>query len=279
MNISALSPSRTQPSIQFLAPLHKITNFIRSIFSFLGQCFARVPRPWGGVENAGNSCTFSVVLQELAAMPECYDPLLFHSLQRRGGESAATFGERTGLQQKLLGCLQQIRSGNTVSAGAERGLAASLRVLGWEGRLATPLQALLYRIMSHWFPLPQFDVHEVYERLMSLLIDEPGQIFIGRVEGGSVSAYLAERFRGMGPSAPRVVRVSVENCPLEEEFERGGFGFSLRVVHVSETTPSGHHVIVYEKVGEGWVYCNDRQVSKQALPASEAYLLVYARLR
>jgi hypothetical protein len=234
----------------------------------------------GGVENGGNSCIFSVLLQDFAALPKVYDSLLFSPLQKGLKESETRFSVRQAAQQRLFGCIQAIRSGQQVEVAEVRVLAEELRELGWEGHVSSAWRCFLHRVAPSLFTLPHFSVYELYETILHCLseqaVSSPVIMLTGKQDSRPFSEFFTSHSSEM--RSPTLWRVSLNTSPaaLEERFEIGSWEFSLRLVHAYRNTPSGKHVIVYRKHEGEWICCNDAQITQAAPSSSDhIYTVVY----
>ncbi len=212
----------------------------------------------GGIENTGNSCVFSVMLQELAALPQIYDSLLVPSEQP--------------LQECLLRCVRSIRSGTRVSQAEVHALAAQLQKLGWQGSLSSAWRCLLSRLAPQLFPLPLLDASDLYQKTLGYLLEQ--------AESVPRQFILADKeFQPHLEKHPSLWRVPLTNSPrlLEEQFQAGPLLFSLRVIHAYRTTPFGKHVVVYRQQEGEWICCNDTEITRHPpLPTDTLYEAIYA---
>lgn len=241
----------------------------------------------GGVENTGNSCIFSAMLQDFAALPQIYDLLLSSPLSKGPDEPAPRFAAREAMQQNLWCCVEDIRSGKRVEHAQVRTLAEQLQGLGWQGHLSSAWRCFLNRLAPSIFPLPHFSVYELYEKTLHCLLEQvdeaPLQIVLtGKQDSRPFSEFFATHSEFSKMDAPSLWRVAVNASPdvLEEQFQIEDWEFSLQVVHAYQMTPSGKHVIIYRKSDEEWICCNDAQITQAAPSAADTiYTVVYESRR
>jgi hypothetical protein len=241
----------------------------------------------GGVENSGNSCVLSALLQELAALPDFYDLFLTTSLQQGVAEPKSIFLSRNELQAHLKHCVNLVRSGDQVSKKDVCRLSALLMQLGWQHEV--PYSR---RILHQWaptiFPLPLANPYELFERVLALFSEDSSlinQIDLHQIALLSRNSSVSQRqFFEQSPilentTKPILWRIAEDpdvTMNLEENFQIKNRIFSLKVVHVCQDTPRGKHVVVYRKEGGHWIYCNDARLCQApALPLTNIYAVVY----
>src|SRR3989338_7182271 len=224
----------------------------------------------GGVENAGSSCIFSVMLQEFAFLPAHYDAFLEAPLPRGEGENAIRFGYRQAAQKCIWRAVQSIRAGMTVEKKEIRELACLLQRLGWEGALSSLWARLLHWLAPSVFPLPLYSAFGLYEKVLSLLLETvpperaPTQfVLLGDEKAFSSVVPVAERGQRM------LWRMSHPTRVLRDEFDEGAHPFSLKLLHVYRDLPD-RHVVVYQKRPEGWLLCDDANITPAALLPSDS---------
>lgn len=257
-----------QPNIPGLAHSHSMTHRKFRI---------------GGVENTGNSCIFSVMLQDFAALPQIYDSLLSRPLQKGLKESEARFATRQVVQRSLYRYIQNIRSGKQVEQTDIKILAEQLQSLGWQGHLSSAWRCFLHRLAPSLFPLPFFSVYELYETTLHCLLEQvaflPLQIVLtGKQDSGSFFDFFASHPEFSKRRSQTLWRVSLNVSPafLEKRFQIGSWEFSLKVVHAYKNTSFGKHVVVYRQVEGEWICCNDTQITQAVPSASDTiYTVVY----
>lgn len=237
----------------------------------------------GGVENTGNSCIFSVMLQDFAALPQVYDSLLSSPLQKGLTEPENRFALRQDVQKSLYRCIQNIRSGKQVEQTDIKILAHQLQSLGWQGNLSSAWRCFLHRLAPSLFSLPYFSVYELYETTLQCLLEQasflPLQIVLTGIQpSGSFSDFFASHPEFSKTRLQTLWRVSLNESPtfLEERFQIGSWEFSLKVVHAYKNTSFGKHVVVYRQVEQEWICCNDTQITQSFPSASDIiYTVVY----
>lgn len=241
----------------------------------------------GGVENIGNTCIFSVMLQDFAALPQMYDSLVDSPLEKGLDEPEERFLVRQAMQQNLRRCVESIRSGNRVEHAEVRTLAQQLQGLGWQGHVSSAWRYFLFRLAPSLFPLPSFSVYELYEKTLHCLLEQvpsaPLQVVLtGMQDNRCFSDFFASHPEFSKMHSPTLWRVSLNTSPasLEERFENGPWEFSLRIVHAYRNTSSGKHVVVYRKNEGEWICCNDAQITQAAPSAVDnIYTVVYESRR
>lgn len=235
----------------------------------------------GGIENMGNSCIFAVMLQDFAALPHVYDPLLFTSVQQGLNESQERFVIREAVQQNLRCCIANIRAGGRVRYTEIRRLAEQLQKLGWQGHPSSAWRYFLYRLAPSLFPLPHFDVYPLYETTLNCLLEQKSSfpmVLTGKKDARSFSTFFASHAQFSTMSCPTLWRVALDASPtvLEEQFQIDSWQFSLQILHASRNTSYGKHVIVYRKNEGEWICCNDTEVTCTAPSAQDnIYMAVY----
>lgn len=237
----------------------------------------------GGVENTGNSCIFSAILQDLAALPQIYDALLSSPLQRGLKESESRFATRLAVQKILYSSILNIRAGKQIEQKEIKALAERLQNLGWQGHLSSAWRCFLHRLAPNLFSLPLFSIYELYETTLYCLLEEAPFfsqqiVMTGKLEPGSCSDFFASHPE-FGKTSPHTLWRVALNTPLtdlEESFQIGSLEFSLRLVHAYRNTEFGKHVVVYRKSKEEWICCNDTQITPSAPSALDTiYTVVY----
>ncbi len=263
-----------------------IGSTLLSLFQRSLPCFfhtaSLVPREIkiGGVENTGNSCIFAVILQEFAASNT--DFLLSVPVKQGPDESEIRFSLRRDVQECLRNYINRIRLGQEVKRSEVRLLAEKLKALGWQGDLSSSWwYSLLHRLAPQIFPLPHFSVHELYETILSILLEGdvsmPCRIVLSRKEDARPfpEFFASHPFNAHAPS---LWRVALDDSPasLEEYFQIKDSNFSLQVLHAYRTTPRGKHVVIYRKYEEKWICCDDTKITwGKPLANDKIYMAVY----
>lgn len=237
----------------------------------------------GGVENTGNSCIFAAILQDFAALPHVYDPLLLSPLKKSSDETELRFVTRQAMQQCLRHCIGKIRSGNLVEDAEVRNLAEHLQHLGWQGHLSSAWHCCLSRLAPGLFPVSHFGVYDLYEKTLKYLLPQNPQflgkiVLAGKEDTRSFSEFFASHPELQKGNLQKLWRIALNQPPatLEEHLVVGSRAFSLQVVHAFRTTPLGKHVVVYRKVEGEWICCDDTQITRAAPAASDhIYTVVY----
>lgn len=219
----------------------------------------------GGVQNVGNTCVLSTMLQEFAT-DECYD--VFFKTQRNNP-----------LHSAINRCIEEIREGKTVQKAEIRNI---FRLLGRQEELLSywkiQWKQLLHQIAPFLFPPPAFTVnpHELYTLIaLALFTEETTKRIVISTQDTALSLpqfiEKSPSFQEADESLWRITDPKIEEKPLEE-FRVKNLQFLLKVVHVRQD----NHVIVYRKSGKSWICCNDEKVSEvDSLPAKNIYGLVY----
>ena len=240
----------------------------------------------GGVENAGNTCIISVLLQEFAALPNYYDMFLSAQLQQGVEESESDFYHRQALQAHLSHCVNQLRTGITVSRSDIRQLSKLLVQLGWQRDTTSHLRRILHEWAPALFTLPTSDPYELYQKIL-LLFPEVSSTshelqLMTRVTTAAHQQLLAQRQHSLDHDpAPHILwRVDEQaidgELSLQEDLQIDDRSYSLKVVHVVLERPEGNHVIVYRKENDHWICCDDARVYRvEALPSTNIYAVVY----
>lgn len=238
----------------------------------------------GGIKNAGNTCIFSVLLQEFAALPSYYDFFLSTSPVRRQGEAESEFLQRNILQARLRECIQKIRSGQTVTSEEMHPVALLALQLGWQHHEMTLLHRVLYRWAPTIFPMPPADPTSLHLFLLNLISDSPEIPLI--VGLGKRTVTYQEAFENSSimqschdVALCRLIHTEAqikETVILPECIETQNRQYSLQLVHVFKDTGIGH-VTIYRKMNDQWLCCDDANVYVvKALPFTNIYTAVYA---
>lgn len=239
----------------------------------------------GGVENGGNTCIISALLQEFAAMPDFYDMFLNAKLEQSVSESESNFRHRQALQAHLSHCVNQLRGGITVNKRDICQLSRLLVQLGWQRDIAPPLRRILHDWSPELFPLPMSDPCELHEKILLLFPEAASESHIIRLlTRVSTVAHqqLFEQFQhGLSTDHAHILwRVNEQDfhgdIALEENLQIGGRTYSLKVVHMVLEKPQGNHVIVYRKENGHWICCDDARVYRvDAIPSTNIYAVIY----
>lgn len=238
----------------------------------------------GGIKNVGNTCIFSVLLQEFAALPSYYDFFLSTSLVRRQDEAESEFLQRKILQEHLRDCIRKIRSGQTVTSEEMHPVALLALQLGWQHHDMTLLHRVLYRWAPTIFPMPPADPTSLHLFLLNVISDSPETPLIVGLGKRTVTYQEAFENSSIMQSCQDVALCRIihseaqikETVILPERIETQNRQYSLQLVHVFKETGIGH-VIVYRKVNDQWLCCDDANVyAVKALPPTDIYTVVYA---
>lgn len=264
-----------QTSTAFREFSTKVADALSELFSSVIDCFSFInrepvlrPLP-GRVHNAGNTCTLSVFLQEVAALPEYYSCFNLPLSQKTPEESP-----KQTLQRRLTKCVATIRDGGTVSSKQIHRLAVSLLMFE-QFRVDVPMWRLrLYKWVPALFSLPHLTIDRVFVSIYNQIFSEEfaaaGATIVqfGRV-GFEGQVIEEEDFFRRDPTVAQIDSPQLlcrdnqptlhENVP--EEFDAQGRLFQLKLVYALETSWVSNHVVVYRRMDEGsWVYCSDTDV-------------------
>ena len=292
--MSALTVDRPQHScLYFWQPLE---SFCRSLFALFQKTLFCCPQgssladrqiKIGGVENTGNSCIFSVMLQDFACLPQVYDVFLQYPLQKSDEEDEQRYQNREALRQSLYRSIVEIRSGVRVEKKEIEEIASHLQTLGWTGNLGTLWQRFLHWVAPCIFSLPQFSAYELYEKTLALLVagqSSEYQIVFLQKEDVEISfpQFFANRTEVQKCYYPLLWRVTPKEhrvARLDTSFVVNGRQFSLKCIHAYQETSSGKHVIAYRPYEGQAVCCDDTSISAvETLPLDHLYTLVYESL-
>lgn len=243
----------------------------------------------GGVENSGNSCIFSSLLQDFAALPEVYDSFLFRPIRQGENEDQGHFELREQLQQTLAYSVSEIRAGFTVKKSEIETLASLLQALGWKGFLAPLWRQWLHRLAPSIFSSILHSPLELYEKAFSLLAETFDDQKVGAAHHIVFSAKEDARlpFSHYFQARPeiknkidrflwRVVPQDHAQLKLEENFRIQKQQFSLKLIHAYQKNSSGNHTVVYRNLGSEWICCNDTVIRKvDTLPIKNIFTVVY----
>jgi ubiquitin C-terminal hydrolase len=234
-----------------------------------------------GVENAGNTCVLSSLLQELASLGGYYDVLFNTQLDQAKQESTDDFASRKALQKALKAAIEHLRSGRVVSASDVQEITRLLLALGWQKDTISSVRKCLHAWLPKLFFVPLSDPLELFEKIVSLFPEaqhSTKQVALACKTAGVSIRTLFEKSPLLDTSSLwRVAATFDAEEPLEEECTVGSRQFSLKLVHVRKETIGGYHVTVYKKQDKEWLCCDDAQISieKIAPLASQIYALVY----
>lgn len=227
----------------------------------------------GGIENAGNSCFISVVLQEFANFPEVYDQLFSKNFE----------GNKNILQQSLLKIINNIRSGSPTRATHITHLRALLKKNGWQEPSFSRIKRILHRIFPRLFPLPTGGPFELYEKILHLFNMSSDSIVLiddnptnlkeklysvdKRFQEISISKEMKER------SLYRIWLPLNHQYAFSDIIETKTHRFTLRQIHYS---PKKDHIATARKIGSHWLHINDNLVIPGKRPEeNQAVLLIY----
>lgn len=240
----------------------------------------------GGVENSGNSCILSVLLQEMAALPNFYDLYLNTPLKCGENESQMHFSNRKRLQTLFRECVNEIRGGNLVKKDQIGQISKVLLELGWQKESTYLWRRLLHKYAPATFPLPTSSPHNVYNLIFSLFPEisfSSEKIFLlSRISSVSNrQLFENEEMIQKEKTSSLLLRVAEDfenpdSTGFLENFQIKERSFSLQLIHVMKSTPKGNHVFVYRKENNKWICCNDDLVTnEEILPTKNIYMVVY----
>jgi hypothetical protein len=275
-----------------MGPTYSIFQSIYNRISLLFQQIIKsfTPNPpslegrvtFGGVENAGNTCIFSVMLQDFAALPKYYDAFIYGSLLQGEGEDAAHFDKRKEVQKLLQRSIQAIRRGSTVKKEEVQKLAHFLQGLGWEGSLPSLWRRFLHLVAPCLFPIPEFSVFKLFEKTIGVLTHSIFEsrsaasiVFLSGADVENAISTFLSREESVNHQA--LWRIATEpGKPILEEVKVGKRTFTLRLAHAEKKGRFGNHVVVYRKGERGWLCCDDTRITAiKELPLHSIYSLVY----
>lgn len=232
----------------------------------------------GGVENGGNTCTISVLLQEMAALPEYYDQFLFSPLKREPSESNAQFALRTKLQACFRDCISTIRKGELVKREAMHTITTTMVKLGWQKSTLPFWRKWLHVQAPHIFSLPLSYSYGLYEFVLQLYPEIRNIALMARISESSYQQ-LFQNSPFIESHAHLLCRVKEDRnktITLEKTITVGKRRFTLEAIHVSLPTPRGIHAVIYRKTGDQWFLCNDTNVQAVENPPSKHIsMLIY----
>lgn len=240
----------------------------------------------GGVENAGNSCIISVLLQEFAALPNFYDLFLNVQLEQDIGESESDFRHRQALQTHLALCVNQLRTGLTVNKDDVCQLSKLLVKLGWQRDTTSHLRRILHEWAPGLFPLPTSDPYVLYEKILLLFPEVTSASheiqLLTRISTAAHQQLFEQSQQSLSPDhAPHILwRINEQDfngeIAIQEDLQINERTYSLKIVHAVLTRPTGNHVIVYRKENNHWICCDDVRVYRvNALPSTNIYAMIY----
>lgn len=220
-----------------------------------------LPLP-AGVQNGGNSCQLSVLLQEHVAAPEIYDPLWSSPLSKMDGESDFQFEARKKLQTLFRGCVDALKAGQMVNRQSVRKVQHLLYDAGWNGNFPSVIYRILHQIAPRIFRPYQasaLELHRIVTRFFQKEIAVTYSEYTNQVEP------LHSFFKGLNltGSQKRLLRISVTSkneTQLLDRYTGNGFNYTLKQINVCQKTLLGHHIVAYRKVGKYWFCFDDDKV-------------------
>lgn len=269
---------------------------------FKGQSSSLSSRLIGiaGIQNAGNTCVLSVLIQDLSSETHFTDFMLGKTLRKVPEESPAKFETRLKLQAHLKRCVDKNRNGKLITRSEMRQLRQYLCDAGWDEPVQPIWQRILNDISSHLFPPRQARPFHLYHTLR-ILFEEKDYKYPNVSEGlyktwdassahaqapivhaeytpdtsGPLQKYLAAL--PLNDRAERVLwRIRnigyMKLTHLPERVETGTHTFVLKQIHIHQK----NHVMLYRKVDRQWINCNDDTLSQaKSLPEDGIYALIY----
>lgn len=229
----------------------------------------------GGVSNAGNTCTSSVLLQELSSFPEIYEPLLHRHLPQ--GDA------RRQLQAHLAVCVQELKEGRSVTLYMTMELNRLLLGLGWLQEQLSFFHRYFYPLSALFSPLPSGSPYDLYQLVIPMMQDvEETKNRIVVLQKDSHETFQ-EAIRNAFPQidpAPfclwRVAKEYQEEAAFEDNFHLNGFTFTLKMVLSCQQKGSSNHVVAYRKMEDQWTLLDDSRVTAVHEPATTGvYMVLY----
>lgn len=241
----------------------------------------------GGIENTGTSCGISVLLQEFASLPSYYDYYLVTPLQQRTDESSSLFAKRNEFQECLKQCVNDVRDGTGVKRHQISQLSLLLSQLGWKVKrsvrhlfLKTPNPQEIYDKILAVFTGFSSDQKEFSEYPPKSLGDSYDIALLGREPLSSFDQVINESSVINSNSTNILCRIAEIKlggtllCP--DAFELGKRKFTLKLLHVYQSSYTTKHVIIYRKEEGLWFCCNDENIYRvDSLPLNHIYIAVY----
>jgi hypothetical protein len=234
----------------------------------------------GSVENAGNTCILSVLLQEIAALPELYDACLYSKLQPCPHETPQSLKLRQQLQKHLADCISKLRLNLIVNKKEMQQLSHLLLSLGWLANSTALWRRLLHQWAPSIFSLPLSSPHEAYDTFLSLFAEYPSHkmILMGQNSAFSVRQILKKEQALSGQSKQVFWRIACNpdnKVFFPRQFKHQNYIYQLRLVHVKQM--DARHVILYRKEQKRWLCCNDTSIQvADSLPKQGIYALMYS---
>lgn len=219
----------------------------------------------------GNTCTSSVLLQELAAFSEIYEPLLQPDLQT--GDA----------QRELLGhlafCVQELKTGRSVTYNMVTELNRLLIRLGWLQEKLSLFHHYLYPLSSFFSSLPSGSPYDLSELVISFLQHRESIVVLEKGSNESFQEAILNAFPKID-LAPhclwRVAKEYQEEVPFEDSFSINGFTFSLKMVLSCQRKSSGNHVVAYRRLEDQWMLFDDNKVIAVHEPSTiGVYMVLY----
>lgn len=226
---------------------------------------------FGRVANAGNTCTSSVLLQELSAFSEIYEPLLQPDL--------LTSEAQRELLLHLAFCVQELKSGRSVTYNMVTELNLLLIRLGWLKENLSLFHQYFYPLSAFFSPLPSGSPYDLSELALSMLKHIEGVIVLEKGSNESFQEAILNAFPKID-LAPhclwRVAKEYQEEVPFEDSFSMNGFTFTLKMVLSCQRKSSGNHVVAYRRLADQWMLLDDSKVIAVHAPSTiGVYMVLY----
>jgi hypothetical protein len=200
-----------------------------------------------GVENLGNTCVFSSLLQELAFCYEYYACFFEKPLEKESDETEEHFVLRQALQGLLKSAVLKLQKEEIVSKEEVRKVFSTLIDLDC-GDIIDAGSQISRRILG-LYVYSHMDSQKLWHRMLCFLgetnaiLDLEGETFIGNS--------LLQNDRRM------LCRVAVRDGTFyPEEIKEEGRSFTQKLVYVCERK----HMTVFCKQAGGWIHYDDEKL-------------------
>jgi hypothetical protein len=221
-----------------------------------------------GVENAGNTCTFSVLLQEFSCFPDYYEPLLRSADIR--------------LKAVFTSCIETLKH-RTVQRNTIHLLAhLYFKLVPFDDTFST-LQIFLNNYFPNFIDLPAISPYKLYESFLSFFpevsLTSHKIVWLSKEPSETVQDVIRTS-QSIHDITSRILwRIAIdknEQISVEEHFEINKRSFSLKLALCCLERSKQFHVVAYHKKKDYWVLCDDEKISVETqIPRQRIYTLIY----
>lgn len=235
-----------------------------------------------GVQNASNTCTFSVLLQEFSSLPEYYEPFLNLASIQQDNESDDLYSLRQQLRAVFKACTDTLKQ-ETVKKELIQELAHLYFKLTPIDSTISRIQVFFNSYSSFFATLPQISPYKLYESFISFFPEislwNHKIILLSKEASTSIPEVIANSQSIQDITSRILWRIAIdrnEQGAPEEHFAIGKRLFSLKLVLCCVEKARQLHVIAYRKMMQQWVLCDDDKLSiANNIPNEGIYTAVY----